>query len=566
MQDIFIVVASRLNVRETPGLDGPIAAQFGRGTRALREVGGPDDHWWFVKAEIGVQQGFVARRFLTVPDAVAPPALPGFNEILWNTSVEAIGAKVRYKLGDKDSAQGAIDCSGWVAEITIKAFKSINAAAAPESVFDNYDRGALRTHSDGQVAGVAARTGSILRGSEVDVANVREGMLIGINFGTYSWERNIPPRRYGIDHVVQVVRSPETGQMHVSQSSKSGGGVTLNPLSDWLNNMRSRGLMRENRIYAVDPFLMADPHTRYAAQMRSSGRPEGATPMVPIVAADTTMASTGQRPAFSGRGAYTYLVRDIVQRFGSIEGAVAEMTRCGLKHLWVRIHGINYVGDSRDGDLIHQKRLVNAAQQAGIAVGGWGWCQGEDPAREADLAIRALKTFDLEDYVADIEQGVNEARWTQSEVARFVELVRPVAKGLCISSHGFIDYQEPAIFEEAAPLVDCFNPQAYWFIDKPNPKMLRFVKANEADYPLRKPEAYVRLCYDRWDALYRRPLVMTGHIAPEADLSESLATSQLKLFLENYKAPLGLVGLNYWHWGRTTREQRDLIAQTPGPF
>jgi hypothetical protein len=548
----YIVRASRLNMRRQPGIDSEIIGRLDRGTPVERIAGTDGDEWWRVQPRAEVGSGFVARRYLAVVSGPAAPAAGGASEILWEATRAAIASGVRYRLGDKDSARGTIDCSGWVAEITLKAFTAANIAAAPNIVFDRYDNNVLRTHSDGIIAGVEDRTGDILHGTEVTRDRLRDGMLIGCNFGNYDWEINDPPRRYGIDHIVQVVREPATAELHISQSS-SGNGVNMQPLDDWLEARRASGMITDNRIHAVDPFAMADLHVRTV------------TPTATPASVPVTRVPAG-RPSFSGRGMYVYTVGGLLQTFGTLENSLREMQRCRLNHLWVRIHGRGYVGDARDADENRLKSLIAGARQAGIAVAGWGWCQGEDPAAEARLASAALSEFGLEDYVADIEQGVNGAMWTATEVMQFLDGARSaMAPGawLGLSSHGFIEYQQPAIFTQAAAKVDCVNPQAYWYGDKPNNRMLAHIGVSSAQYPLSDPASYARLCFDRWARLYNRPVVLTGQSGPEGDFTTAEAESKLTAFLSGFIPPPDLVGLNFWHWGATTRPMRDALAATP---
>jgi hypothetical protein len=384
-------------------------------------------------------------------------------------------------------------------------------------------------------------------------------MLLGCNFGIYAWEAGEPPRRYGIDHIVQVLHDPASGSRFITQSSHSGNGVNLQPLDDWLSARQSEGMMSGDRIHAVDPFLLADTHTEFA-QLLSLPRPAVAVPAsVPV------WVESGAHASFAGRGMWIYTVEGVLQTYASIGNAIREMQRCRLNHLWVRIHGRGYIGDVSNPNLVRLKDLILAARQAGIAVAGWGWCQGVDPVAEANLAARALSTFELDDYVADIEQGVNDARWTGTEVMQFVTGIRSQLKpsgGLAISSHGFIEYQMPKIFTAAAGKADCLNPQAYWYSDKPNRKMLAFVKQTEANYPLHNPASYARLCFDRWTKLYGRPEVLSGQTCPEADLDQAEANVKFDEFLRDFEAPAGLVGLNFWHWSSTSRHIRDALAAT----
>jgi hypothetical protein len=319
-------------------------------------------------------------------------------------------------------------------------------------------------------------------------------------------------------------------------------------------------MIDQGRVYAVDPFLLADPHTQFAQNWTTTAAADAAATAAPSWAADGLPAS------FRGRGMWIYTVDDVLRSYLSIENCVREMQRCRLNHIWVRIHGRAYLGDALHSNPQKLKDLIAAARQAGIAVAGWGWCQGDDPAAEVELAANALTTFGLTDYVADIEQGVNDAHWTPAEVLTFINGIRARMQpgaGLGISSHGFIEYQDPAIFDEAAKVADCLNPQAYWYTDKPNAKMLKFAKASEADYPLHSPAAYVRLCFDRWTKRYKRPIVVSGQTCPEADLKRDGAEQKLSQFLKEFEPPPGLVGLNFWHWGSTDKAMRDALAASP---
>ena len=554
----YIVRANRLNFRSEPGLDSNVISQLAKGTVVSLIAGGDSDIWWEVQPKSGGVTGFVARRYLSAISSPDRSVSAGANEVLWEATQAAIAAGVRYKLGDKHSSAGSIDCSGWVAEITIKAFQNANAAAVPEIVFDQYDNGVLRNHSDAIVTGIEARTGSVLHGPAVTAASLHNGMLIGCNFGDYTWERTIPPRKYGIDHIVQVVSNPADDSRFITQSSHSGNGVNLQPLDSWLASCASKGMMSGNRVHAVDPFLLADPHTHFAEALTVA-------PVVTAPAPVPAWVESGSHAAFSGRGMWVYTLADVLRTFSSIDNAVREMQRCHLNHIWVRIHGRGYIGDSRDVNIERMKSFISAAREAGIAVAGWGWCQGADPVAEAALAYRALTTFGVDDYVADIEQGVNDAKWTGSEVLQFITEIREhlaPAAGLAVSSHGFIEYQEPKIFTQAAKHVDCFNPQAYWYTDKPNAKMLKFAKVTATDYPMHNSASYAKLCYDRWTKLYSRPIVLSGQVCPEMDLDQAEAQDKLDEFLRDFDPPDGLVGLNFWHWGSTTSHMRDSLANS----
>lgn len=273
----YQVTANRLNLRSGPALEAGVTSVLARG-QLVEPMPPLEDSWWKVRVLPGGAEGYVARRYLAALSAAATPAMAAANAVLWSRTTAADGV-VGYKLGGKHSSQGAIDCSGWVAEITAAAFAAINANAAPEVVFDKADAGVLNTHSDGIVSGIEARTGLVLHGPAIVPEALREGMLIGLNFGEHSWEQNTPPRVYGIDHIVQLMRSPDDGQLWISQSSSSGNGVNRQVLATWLQAQQA--VRAANRMHAVDPFLMADRQSAFVRSATETARLSAALPPVP---------------------------------------------------------------------------------------------------------------------------------------------------------------------------------------------------------------------------------------------------------------------------------------------
>ena len=100
----------------------------------------------------------------------------GIEEVV--EDMEARG--VSYGFGDKTGVS-AIDCSGLITKALDHAFDTTDSVTGIS--FDENDNSMLVTHSDGQVANVGKVSG-VLRGGEVNIENLREGMIIGL--GTVS--------------------------------------------------------------------------------------------------------------------------------------------------------------------------------------------------------------------------------------------------------------------------------------------------------------------------------------------------------------------------------------------
>jgi len=349
----YTVAANRLNLRAAPSTAAAVLAVLDHGTVIQKLDGSDAAQWWEVLA--GQMRGYLARRFLLPVSQGAIPVIPGINDVLWNLTQAAVG-RVTYRLGAKDSRSGAIDCSGWVGEISRKAFDTVNRMAG-EVVFDDGDCQAFDTHSDGIVCAVERRTGMILTGPQVTATALRPGMLVGVDFGLAGFEAGQPPRHYGIDHIVQVVRDPASGALQITQSSSSGRGVNFLPLANWLAGLAQRGLISAGKVFAVDPFAMADPYTAYLA----APAPSPASPIPPAPAppslddepelrppppveveerAPLTLAFEQERSLFYARanGGERFFVgssvdyRDDMARVGLHQGAKGQawITACGL--------------------------------------------------------------------------------------------------------------------------------------------------------------------------------------------------------------------------------------------
>lgn len=267
-------------------------------------------------------------------------------------------------------------------------------------------------------------------------------------------------------------------------------------------------------------------------------------------------------PAFSGKGMYVYTCDKVVQMFnGTEKNAAASLKNMGLQHVWVRIHGNGYIGDKQGAVLAKVHAFIDAMQSEGLSVAGWGWCQGNDPRDESKLTRNALKEFGLKAFVADIEQGVNGSNWTPTEIHDYLAGVKDAAtEGLALTSHGFIDWHEPAILKPAEEFVDAFNPQAYWFGSFPSPKMLNAIRATPGTYKTQNSADYGRLCVDRYAAWYHKPVILTGQAYPDDAFSANDVETKLLEFQSEFKAWNSIVALNFWHLGATSLAMRNTIS------
>jgi hypothetical protein len=262
---------------------------------------------------------------------------------------------------------------------------------------------------------------------------------------------------------------------------------------------------------------------------------------------------SGSSAAFRKHGTFIYEVAATIARYGTTALTIEAMKDAQMTHAWVRIHA-----QSAYPAAVKKKiaEFINELQHAGVAVAGWGWCQGADAVAEAKLAMHELESFGLKDYVADIEHGVHGANWTPAEIKSFCERVRPDVKGsFGITTFPLIDWHEPELMSAALPFVDMFNPQVYWH-HFPTKKMLQqFKRPDGTAYRLNTPSDYADLCLDRWAKLMGstpKDIVITGQsywgegIPP---FSQTDAEDTLDQFLDDWTGHGRVIGINWWHFG-----------------
>ncbi len=195
---------------------------------------------------------------------------------------DAIKRGVTYKWNGKDSRLGGVDCSGWVSEISRGLMQQINTAAG-EQVFTAEDFKAVKGSAAGIIQNVSQATGELITGEALNPENVREGMVIGMDTGAHG-ERDAG-RYMGIDHIVQVYRDPNTGEMMVTESR---GGKTkrviTTPYKEWYAQQQRAG----TNLYGADITKLGDASKIRPAEKAEEARAQPQTETVPAETASTT--------------------------------------------------------------------------------------------------------------------------------------------------------------------------------------------------------------------------------------------------------------------------------------
>ncbi|WP_293371730.1 SH3 domain-containing protein [Nevskia sp.] len=253
---LFKAVANPLNLRTGPSKESSLIGELVFGDTIEAEVTTKNHAADYIKGTVQTGQhagkdGYVRRKWIAQvvggnsfstekrvqAAAIIAKRTQQFDSAVYHLPLSGPSKPTTYK----DLAKaGWIDCSGWVfllAEEILTAYSRTSPAKH------------LSTMSDSQITKASLATGLIVSGQDITDAHLLPGVMLGIDFAEYSWDRN---RALDIDHIV-IVGEDATGRF-ISQSSSSQGGVNRVPLAKWVNS--TLPLRNAWRMHAVD-LLMA---------------------------------------------------------------------------------------------------------------------------------------------------------------------------------------------------------------------------------------------------------------------------------------------------------------------
>jgi len=167
---------------------------------------------------------------------------------LYQQTQDAMNKGIKYGFGSKDLKTGAIDCSGWIANINTNMMNSINKEAGKE-IYGKEAKKAFQGSAADIIKNVSAAGGGMLEGSKAIRSQLKEGMLIGEDNGEKGWDAG---RHKGIDHITQTVKDPKTGKLMISES-QGGKGVTLTDPEEYFAKKEKKGV----KLFGTDMTAMA---------------------------------------------------------------------------------------------------------------------------------------------------------------------------------------------------------------------------------------------------------------------------------------------------------------------
>jgi hypothetical protein len=242
-------IATVLNIRTEP--EGKIIGELRFGD--VFDVPGSKaiDEWVLGTVINGVsagKRGYVRRKWL-IQYFDSPPTI--------STSDRTVAAQIvaqrttefdaiHYDLGSKAKTwkelkeNGYVDCSGWVYLLGKEILREYKLKT---------DAKELYTYSDEQITNCGKLSKVIISGKYIQPDMFLPGVLVGIDFAEYSWDRGRP---LDIDHIM-IIGEDHDG-LFVSQSSSSGAGVNKVPLLKWFASQQP--LIAAGKIHLVDILSM----------------------------------------------------------------------------------------------------------------------------------------------------------------------------------------------------------------------------------------------------------------------------------------------------------------------
>ncbi len=236
-----------------------------------------------------------------------------------------------------------------------------------------------------------------------------------------------------------------------------------------------------------------------------------------------------------GKGFFTI---DLSECEGGQPAAIlAAAQAAGLSHVFVKIaDGVKAAGiDAAEVDLT--AAVVQALHAAGIAVWGWHYIYGGDPAAEAAIAITRTQALNLDGYAAYAGEEYQQAGMSGA-AHQFMTALRAALKlPVALSSYRFPNYHPVFPWSTFLPFCDLYMPQVYW------------EQAHNAGVQLRES---MRQCEALPNA---RPVIPIG--GTYGTPAWNPAVEDINDFLQTAK-DLGLAGVDFFDWA-ACRTQLPLL-------
>ena len=213
---------------------------------------------------------------------------------------------------------------------------------------------------------------------------------------------------------------------------------------------------------------------------------------------------------------------------------IAKLARkAGFSHILIKVaNGIWKYNYDWENHVDLCPDLVEALRDNGIEPWGWHYVFGEDPVREARVAVERVKGLDLKGYVIDAEAHYKREKNRYEAAKRFMsDLRKGVGKNvaLALSSYRFPSLHPEIPWNQFLMECDINMPQVYW-IHSHNPEVQLEQTINEYSSPKFKAHP---------------PIIPTG--AAFTEHGWTVTASEVEEFLKAAQS-FNLEAANFWEW------------------
>jgi hypothetical protein len=228
-----------------------------------------------------------------------------------------------------------------------------------------------------------------------------------------------------------------------------------------------------------------------------------------------------------GKGFYTWKLPNCDK--GDPMAFAAAAKAAGLSHVLLKIADgtTAYYGNWGDPkDWITP--IAQALRSVGVAVWGWQYIYGKDPASEARIALQRCRDLQVDGFVVNAEKEFKEPGKAAAAKAYMTQLRAGLPNTpIALSSFRYPTLHAPLPWKEFLEKCDFNMPQVYWVQAK-------------------NPRQQLERCMREFAAISpARPIFPTGAAYREAGWQPSV--SEVQEFLQATK-DLKLGGSNYWAW------------------
>ena len=235
--------------------------------------------------------------------------------------------------------------------------------------------------------------------------------------------------------------------------------------------------------------------------------------------------------SIGGKGFFIWKIKKCEN--GDVQNIARLARQAGLSHVLIKVaNGIwkyNYDWNTHEDWC---PPLVEALRDNGIEPWGWHYVFGEDPVREARVAIERVKGLDLKGYVIDAEAHYKRERNRYEAAERFMsDLRKGVGKSvpLALSSYRFPSMHPEIPWNQFLMECDINMPQVYW-IHSHNPE----VQLNQTLLEFSSPKFKAK-----------PPIIPTG--AAFTEHGWTATAPEVQEFLDA-ACSLNLEAANFWEW------------------